>query len=330
MDRKLFLLIPVIALIPVGQHPAWAQDYLVDLSMSQLWADTGSNTHQGSGFIEVTDASGEPVAGAIVVVESSDPAVVELSPLQVQLSGDGTGSFAVYKHLDQASNCSNVTVSATYSGTTAQEPTMVCPANIGSISIEPPAPSISSMTLNPNSVIGGTTVQGTVTMEGVTSPITIDFSSDPEGMNFSPTSLNVTSSGSAGFSVQTPLVGSETVVIVAAEGAGDGRKVRLMLEPIAFKSLTLKPQAVTAGQTTLARLTLSSPAPKSITVSLEADPGSLVQMPSSITFNPGDIEQQFKVAVSQRTGRATSVTLKATLPFAQGAPATATAILELQ
>ncbi len=330
MNRKLFLLIPVIALIPVGHHPAWAQDYLVDLSMPQLWGVAGSNTHQGSGFIEVTNSNGEPVAGAIVVVDSSDPAAVELSPLQVQLSGEGKGAFSVYKHFDQVSNCSNVTVSATYNGATAQEPLMVCAVNEGSISIEPSAPSISALTLSPNDVIGGTTVQGTLTMDDVTSPVTIDFSSDPAGLIFSPASLSVTSTGSAAFSAQTPLVGSETMVIVAAEGAGDGRKVRLVLKPIALKSLTLKPQAVSAGQAALARLTLSAPAPKSITVSLEADPGSLVQMPSSITFNPGDVEKQFKVVVARRTGRAKSVTLKATLPLAQGAPATATAILELQ
>ncbi len=334
MNLRAFLLAP-IALLLLGLPPALAQDFHVDLSMPSIWL-SNPDVHVGTGHVEVTDAAGLPVGEGMVTLESSHPDAVQLSVVQVQLSPQGQGNFPIEKHFDQVTGCNNVTVTASYNGASASEALTVCGLNAGAIVVDGGNQAgVQSLKISPAAVVGGSPATAGINYNHGVLPVgfngaTVNMSSSHPSAASVPTTVNV-QDGTADVQITTHLVASpQTVTITASSNSSDATDATLTVQPLGFKFLTLQPSNVQPGQGTLARLRLSAPAPKPLTVSLSADPASLVQLPPSISFSRGEIEKEFKVLTARQRVRLTRVTITATLPLPNGQETTAKAILEIQ
>src|SRR3984893_1491290 len=114
---------------------------------------TGGNSPTGT-----VTFSGVAPAGAQVSLSSSDTSVAR-APSSVTISAGATGApFAI--STSAVTTSTSVTISATYGGVTKTAVLTVTPAPL-------PAPTISSLTLNPSSVMGGLQFStGTVTLSG--------------------------------------------------------------------------------------------------------------------------------------------------------------------
>jgi hypothetical protein len=114
---------------------------------------TGGNSPTGT-----VTFSGVAPAGAQVSLSSSDTSVAR-APSSVTIAAGATGAtFAI--STSAVTTSTSVTISATYGGVTKTAVLTVTPA-------PPPAPTISSLTLNPSSVMGGLQFStGTVTLSG--------------------------------------------------------------------------------------------------------------------------------------------------------------------
>jgi hypothetical protein len=114
---------------------------------------TGGNSPTGT-----VTFSGVAPAGAQVSLSSSDTSVAR-APSSVTVTAGATGAtFAI--STSAVTTSTSVTISATYGGVTKTAVLTVTPAPL-------PAPTISSLTLNPSSVMGGLQFStGTVTLSG--------------------------------------------------------------------------------------------------------------------------------------------------------------------
>ncbi len=127
------------------------------LSLSSLSLNPASVTGGNSSTGTVT-FSGVAPAGAQVTLSSSDTSVARV-PTSVTVAAGATGATFTISTSVVATSTS-VTISATYGGVTKTAALTVTPAT-------PPAPTISSLTLNPSSVLGGLQFStGTVTLSG--------------------------------------------------------------------------------------------------------------------------------------------------------------------
>jgi hypothetical protein len=114
---------------------------------------TGGNSSTGT-----VTLSGVAPAGAQVTLSSSDTSVARVPSSVTVAAGAAGATFAISTSVVATST--TVTISATYGGVTKTAALTVTPA-------PPPAPTISSLTLNPSSVMGGLQFStGTVTLTG--------------------------------------------------------------------------------------------------------------------------------------------------------------------
>lgn len=170
-----------------------------------------------------------------------------------------------------------------------------------------PAPSaaLSSLTLNPASVVGGTqTSTGTVTLSepAPDGGAQVALVSD-NGSASVPSSVAVASGAtSATFTVNTSAVTTSTPVNISATYAGVNQSATLLVtpEPVpTVASLTLNPSTVVGGvQSSTGTVTLSGPAPPGgARVNLASDSGA-VAVPSTVTVPAGATSATFPVSTS--------------------------------
>ena len=102
----------------------------------------------------VTLTAGAPAGGAVVTLTSSNPGAASVPGSVTVAAGATTATFGVTTTAVGANT--SVTLSGSYSGVTRTATLTVTPV--------PPPTSLSSLTLNPTSVTGGTSSTGTVTL----------------------------------------------------------------------------------------------------------------------------------------------------------------------
>ncbi|HWY08855.1 MAG TPA: hypothetical protein VNY24_18485, partial [Candidatus Acidoferrales bacterium] len=167
--------------------------------------------------------------------------------------------------------------------------------------------SLSSLTANPTSVVGGNSSTGTVTLSGLAPAggAQVALSSSNTTAARVPASVTVAAgASSATFTVSTSVVSASTAVTISATYGGVTRSASLAVKPVpppapTLTSLTLNPTSVVGGlQSSRGTVTLSAPAPAGgVQVTLSSSNGA-ASVPSSVFIPAGAGSASFTVNTS--------------------------------
>src|SRR5467141_72880 len=267
-----------------------ASDSLSSLSLNPT-SVTGGNSSTGT----VTLSGAAPAGGAQVALSSNNGAASVPSSVAVP-AGATSATFTVSTSPVAAST--TVAISAGYGGVTKTASLTVTPAS-------PAAPSLSSLTLNPTSVIGGVqSSTGTVTLSGPapTGGAQVALSSN-NGAASVPSSVAVPAGATtATFTVNTSVVAASTTVTISAAYGGVSKSATLTVTspPLpTVSSLTLNPTSVIGGvNSSTGTVTRSGPAPAGgAQVVLSSNKGA-ASVPSSVFVPAGATSATFAVSTS--------------------------------
>jgi hypothetical protein len=188
------------------------------------------------------------------------------------------------------------------------------------LSSTPASVSLSSLSLNPTSVMGGNSSTGTVTLSGAApsggAQVTLS-SSNTTAANV-PSSVTVAAGAtSASFTVSTSAVAASTTVTISASYRSATRSASLTVMPApppppTLSSLSLNPTSVTGGNSSTGTVTLSGSAPAGgAQVTLSSSNTAAARVPSSVTVAAGATSATFTVSTSA-VATSTAVTIFAT------------------
>lgn len=177
--------------------------------------------------------------------------------------------------------------------------------------------SLSSLTLNPTSVVGGNSSTGTVTLSAAapSGGAQVVLSSSNTTVARTPASVTVPAGAtSATFSVSTSVVSASASVTISATYGGVSRSASLTVKPVpppapTPTSLTLNPTSVIGGNSSTGTVTLSGPAPTGgAQVVLSSSNTTVAHVPASVTVAAGATSATFTVSTSA-VGASTAVTI---------------------
>jgi uncharacterized repeat protein (TIGR03803 family) len=178
-------------------------------------------------------------------------------------------------------------------------------------------PTISSLTLNPTSVTGGSNSTGTVTLSSPapSGGSVVSLSSNNAAATV-PSSVTVAAgSTSARFNVTTTSVTTTTTATITATLGSSSQQASLTINPastVTLSSLTLNPTSVTGRNSSTGTVTLTAAAPSGgASVTLSSSNTSVATVPSSVTVSAGQTSASFGVK-TQRVSSTTSVVISAT------------------
>jgi hypothetical protein len=199
---------------------------------------------------------------------------------------------------------------------------MISPSKFVGISLNDPNPailvfelapsstasvSLSTLTLNPTSVVGGNSSTGTVTLSGPAPAggAQVVLSSSNTLVARVPASVTVAAGAtSATFTLTTSAVSTSTAVAISVAYAGATRSASLTVTPAAppaptLASLALNPTSVTGGNSSTGTVTLTGPAPAGgAQVALSSSNTLVARVPSSVTITAGASSATFTVSTS--------------------------------
>ena len=181
------------------------------------------------------------------------------------------------------------------------------------------AASLSSVSVNPASVVGPTSSTGTATLTAAapTGGAMVTLSSSNPAAASVPASVTVAAGAtSASFTVATSAVGMNTSVTLTGTYNGTSRTATLTVTPVpppaSLNTLTLSPTSVTGGAASQGTVTLTSAAPTGgalVTLSGNST-AATVTVPASVTVPAGATSAAFTVTTTAVTA-STAVTISA-------------------
>jgi hypothetical protein len=256
---------------------------------------TGGNSSTGT----VTLSGAAPAGGAMVALSSSNTTAARVPSSVTVAAGATTAMFTISTGAAAAST--TVTVSAAYAGVTKT-------ASLTVAAVPPPPATLSSLSLNPTSVVGGAqSSTGTVTLSAPAPAggVQVALSSSNTAAARVPSGVTVAAGATtATFMVSTSAVASSTAVTFSAAHAGVTKTASLTVTPapppvITLSSLTLNPASVVGGlQTSTGTVKLSGTAPAGgLRVTLSSSNGA-ASVPSSVFIPAGATSATFTVNTS--------------------------------
>ena len=240
-----------------------------------------------------------PTGGAVVSLSSNNTTAARAPASVTVAAGATSASFTV--STSTVTTATAVTISAAYAGATRTATLTVNPGT--------PPVTLSSLTLNPTSVTGGTqSSTGTVTLSGAapSGGAVVSLSSNNTAAAQLPASVTVAAGATtASFTVSTSAVSAATAVTITAAYGGTTRTAILTVNPAApppatLASLSLNPTAVTGGtQSSTGTVTLRGAAPSGgAVVSLSSNNTGAARVPASVTVAAGATTASFTVNTS--------------------------------
>jgi hypothetical protein len=197
--------------------------------------------------VTVNLSAGAPIEGATIMLESSNPAVVPV-PRTIRTNFSGQTSAFADVAASNVSVPTQVTITATYGSSTQSAVLTVTPPSTTS------APTVSSLSLNPTSVTGGNSVQGTVTLNAPASTAMSVSLRSSSALASVPASVTVAAgASSANFTVTSTSVASPASVTISATLNTTTRSATLAINPASTPADTV---AVTRAEYDTAKRTL--------------------------------------------------------------------------
>jgi hypothetical protein len=302
-----------LVMVPPNPAPAAPIPTLGDFQITGTNPITGGNSTIGQ-----IDMSGlSPAGGPTFTVTSSNPAVVPTQTFTAPANSNLFG-FQAFIQTQPTATDTNVTITASdgrYSF-----------SNVLTVRAVPPPPVLSGVSVNPSSVVGGSSSIGTVALSAPQSGATVVTLSTPAPTTVArmPASITVPAGGtSASFTITTSPVTSQFNMNIFADLAGSPGQSALLLitpggGPAALNALGVNPASLVGGASATGTVTLSSAAPSGgAVVSLSkalsnGGPGIVpATVPASVTVPAGQTTASFTIGTSSVTAT-TNVRISAT------------------
>ena len=266
------------------------------VSLSSLSLNPTSVTGGNSSTGTVTLSGPAPAGGATVTLSSSNTTAATVPSSVTVATGATSAPFTVSTSAVTAST--TVAISAAYGGVSRS-------ATLTVTSAPPPAPTLSSLTLNPTSVIGGVqSSTGTVTLSGPAPAggAQVALSSN-NGAASVPSSVAVPAGATtANFTVSSSVVTASTTVTISAAYGGVSKSATLTVTPPPLptvSSLTLNPTSVIGGaQYSTGTVTLSGPTPAGGAQVMLSSSNGAAGVPSSVFVPAGATSATFAVSTA--------------------------------
>jgi uncharacterized repeat protein (TIGR03803 family) len=249
----------------------------------------GGNTSTGTIVL-----SGQAPSGGLAISVSSSSADATVPSTVTVPAGSSTTIFMV------KTSAVTSTVSATIT------------AKLGSanktatLTITPPA--LSSVTLNPTTVVGGSSSTGTVTLSGLapTGGTVVTLSSSSASVTV-PASVTVLAGAStATFTAKTVAVGANVSVTITAKLGTTAKTATLTVDAPTLSGLSLNPTSVVGGNSSTGTVTISSAAPVGgLTITLSSS-SSDATLPATVTIAAGATSNTFTVKTVKVTTQTSS------------------------
>lgn len=273
-----------------------------------------TSTRGGTGSTGTVLLTGPaPSGGAVVTLTSSNISAATV-PASVTVPANAIGTSFSVTTLPVAINTS-LSVSAFYNGTTRSANLTVLAATLTSVS------------LNPTSVVGSLLSTGTITLNGPAPAggAVITLRSSNTSVATVPATVTVAGSATAAtFTVNTYPVSANNYVTISALYGSTTRTANLTVTPATLSSVSLNPTSVHGGSSSAGTVTLNGPAPASgSVVALSSSNPSLAKVPSSITVPGGGTTATFVVTTVSVSSTRT-VTIYGNRGVRLGAPLTLT------
>ncbi len=243
----------------------------------------------------VTLGTAAPAGGKVVMLSSGNS--IASTPATVTVAaGSTTATFNIATVPTAQPVTLSISATADISTTTA------------TLTVNPPVGA--SLVLSPTSVVGGTDVTGTFTLNGAAPTGGIDVAlSSSSSSAVAPTSVHIAEGATSSvFTISTSAVSTQSNVTITGSVGGSTKTATLTIVPPTLVSITLAPSTVVGGVISVGTLNLSGPAPSGgITVSLSSN-NSVARTPSTLTVPAGSQTADFNIATSIVTGP-TNVTI---------------------
>lgn len=275
----------------------------IDLTITPNIVNGGPGTSTGL----ITLGNPAPTGGMLVTLSSNNAAAVVPSSVTV-LQGRTTETFAITTRPVTVDTYATITARLP-AGRTVSKPIRVLAAKI------------IGLTLSSSTVIGGTSLSGTVSINipapsgGAAISLT---SGNASVVQVPPTVTIAGGTVSRGFNVTTSVVAADTTVTITAAYGPSTRTVNLNVLAPTLVSLVINPATVTGGTSTTGTVTIDRNAPTGgITILLSKDPAATgspyVGLPPSVTIPAGARTATFTITTST-VSRTVATQIVATFP----------------
>jgi len=255
----------------------------------------------------VTLNGGAPTGGASVSLSSSNTAVATVPPSVTVAPGATTATFSITAQT--VASATSVSITGVFGGV----------SRFASLTVTEPAPTgrqLSSLTLASTQVVGGQSVQGTVTLASATGAATaVSLSSTNTAVAQVPATVTVPANvASATFTVTTSPTTSTGFAEISASAGGVSRFVSLTTVPPptgpSIVSVVFFPSNLGGTGPATGRVTLSGPATQGAGITLTSGNPGVVQVPDQIVVSANTSRVDFPVTTSKVTSN-TTVTITA-------------------
>ena len=278
------------------------------VTLSALTLNPASVVGGSSSTATVSLSAAAPSGGVVVSLTDNSAAATVPSSVTVP-AGASSANFTVTTETVPATNL--VTISASASGSGAVS---------GVLTVNPAAattPTLSTLSLNPTSVVGGNSSTGTVTLSAAAPSGGVLVSlSDASAAVSVPASVTVAAGAtSTNFTLTTSSVTASTLVSITASLGGVSRSATLTVNPASttaasLSSVTVSPTSVAGGRSSTGTVTLTAAAPSGGAVVTLADNSTAASVPTSVTVPAGSTSANFTVTTIA-VSASVSVTLTA-------------------
>lgn len=251
---------------------------------------SSSSVSGGSKVTGTVSLSAAALGGGAVLQLSSDSGVVQ-PPATVTIPfGRSSADFSI--STSAVTTAESVSITASFNGATKSATLKVNPAF--------------TIDLGTDTVIGGQSTTGTITLGGAAPPsgaIINLTSSDLQLVRLNPTVTIPGGGTSASFTVMTSIPPAARTVNIGATYAGITQTVPISVIPAGtatVSGLSLNPTSVKGGASTTATVTLSSrnSSPFGVTVTLQSSNKLVGQVPATITVPSGQDTANFAIATT--------------------------------
>jgi hypothetical protein len=273
----------------------------VPVSSLTLNPTTVAGGSSSTGTVTLSAAAGS--GGQAVTIGSSNTIAMPSVSLLTVPQGQTSATFTI--NTSSPSTTQTATISAASAGVTQYATLTVNPAPI----------TLSSLTVSPNNVVGGSNTQGTVSLSSApSSSVVVVLSSSNTSVASAPANVTVAAgTTSTSFTITTFAVSSTQNVTISATYGNTLKTTLTVSAPsggVTLSSLTLNPATVTGGSSSKGTVTLSVAATSATTVSLSSSNSSAAKVPSSATVAAGSTSATFTIT-TQRVSSNTNVTITA-------------------
>jgi len=248
---------------------------LVSVSVNPT-AVSGGNPSTGT-----ISLNGQAGPGGISVSLSSSSSVASVPALCVVPAGQASGTFMV--STTGVSAQSSATITAKFGQKTPTTTLTIVAATLSYVSF------------NPTSVVGGNPSTGTVFLSGQAPAhgLVVSLSSNNSDATLPATVTISAGKSNSTFKLSTLPVKAMTVASISAKLAGITSSALLTINPPSLASIAFSPSTVEGGSKSTGTITLSGPAPKGgVLVSLSSN-NPAASIPASVTVSAGQTSVTF-------------------------------------